>query len=170
MKVQLLAYATILVAAFSVVAIPVNSDQSVTAARGAAQGRLELECNLSDVVLYLCPKDNFSRKTVRRFFGLVKSQKDECSKDQLFLGTTPFMPVSLPAGRFVLLIPPQFSGEHEEPIEILIQPEKKTFLMLKLLRISSNQQNSWPHGGDSEDRDGSGGTGSAGGVGTGAPN
>ena len=86
----------------------------------------------TDVDLFLCPQGNFSRKTSRSFFGLLKSSKDECSGGQFFLGTTPLKPVSLPAGRFVLIIPPQFAGEHESPVKILIQPDKKSFLMLKL--------------------------------------
>ena len=185
MKVKVLAFTTIVMTAFYVVTIPANSDQSVTAAGGAVQGRLELECNLSDVDLYLCPKNNFSRKTVHSFFGLVKSHKDECSGDQFFLGTTPLKPVSLPAGKFVLLIPPQFAGEHEGPVEIFVQPDKKSFLMLKLFKKKSYQQNSGPDaggpggsagtgvGGASGGSSGggsSGGTGSAGAVGAGAPN
>ena len=184
MKVKELVFTTIVMAAFYVVTIPANSDQSGSAAGGAAQGYLELECNLSDVDLYLCPQDNFSRKTVRSFLGLVKSHKDECSADQFFLGTTPLKLISLPAGRFVLLIPPQYAGEHEGPVEILVQPEKKSFLMLKLFKKNSYQQNSGSDAGGPGDSPGigdggasggssggsSGGTGSAGAVGTGAPN
>ena len=177
MKVKVLVFTTIVMAAFYVVTLPANSDQSGSA---AAQGYLELECNLSDVDLYLCPQNNFNRKTVRSFLGLVKSHKDECSADQFFLGTTPLKLISLPAGRFVLLIPPQYAGEHEGPVEILVQPEKKSFLMLKLFKKNSYQQNSGPDAGGPGDSAGigdggagggsSGGTGSAGAVGTGAPN
>jgi hypothetical protein len=174
MKVKVLVFTTIVLAAFGVMTIPANSDQPVTVAGGAVQGRLELECNLSDVDLFLCPKENFSRKTVRSFFGFSKSSKDECSGDQFFLGTTPLKPVSLPAGRFVLIIPPQFAGEHVDPVEILIQPEKKSFLMLKLFKRYSDPENLSPHtsdgGRDSAGGGGnSGGSGSAGAVGTGAP-
>ena len=65
MKVKVLVFTTIIMAAVWVVTIPVNSDQPLTAAGGAVQGRLELECNLSEVDLFLCPKENFSRKTNR---------------------------------------------------------------------------------------------------------
>jgi hypothetical protein len=178
MKVKVLVFTTIIMAAVWVVTIPVNSDQPLTAAGGAVQGRLELECNLSEVDLFLCPKENFSRKTNRAFFGLVKSQTDECSGDQFFLGTTPLKPVALPAGKFVLIIPLQFAGDHEGPVEILIQPEKKSFLMLKLFKKYSDPENPNPNSGDGgRDSSGSGagggnsgGSGSAGAVGTGAPN
>ena len=178
MKVKVFVFTTIVMTAFCAVTIPANSDQPVTAAGGSVQGRLELECNLSEVDLFLCPKENFSRQTNRSFFGLVKSQTDECSGDQFFLGTTPLKPVALPAGKFVLIIPPQFAGEHEGPVEILIQPEKKSFLMLKLFKKYSDPENLRPNPADgSRDSAGSGtgggnsgGSGSAGAVGTGAPN
>jgi hypothetical protein len=117
MKVKVLVFTTIVMTAFYVVTIPANSDQSVTAAGGAVQGRLELECNLSDVDLYLCPKNNFSRKTVRSFFGLVKSHKDECSGDQFFLETTPSDgPVRQKQPGFFTLYP----GDKSIPIIALI--------------------------------------------------
>ena len=173
MKVKVLVFTTIVMAVFGVVTVPANSDQSGTVVGGAVQGRLELECNLSDVDLFLCPKENFSRKTERSFFGLLKSQTDECSGDQFFLGTTPLKPVALPAGKFVLIIPPQFAGENEGPVEILIQPEKKSFLMLKLFKKYSDPENLNPHPADghrdSADGGSSGGSGSAGAVGTGPP-
>ena len=74
----------------------------------------------------------------------------------------------------------QYAGEHEGPVEIFVQPDKKSFLMLKLFKKNSYQQNSGPDavgpggsagigvGGASGGS--SGGTGSAGAVGTGAPN
>jgi len=182
MKVKVIVITAIMMVALFGVTIPVNSDQSVTAA--AAQGHLELECNLSEVDLYLCPKTNFSRKTVLSFLGLVKSHKDECSGDLFFLGTTPFKPISLPAGNFVLLIPPQYAGEHEGPVEIMVEPGKKLFLMLKLFKKSSRQQNfgtdgegpgdaagigAGGTGGGSSGGSSGGGSGSAGSVGTGAP-
>ena len=139
MKVKVLVFATILMAALCVVVFSVNSDQSGTTGGGTGHGNLELECNVSDVDLYLCPKNNFSRHTVSSFFGLVKSHKDECSGDQIFLGTTPFRPVSLPAGKFILLIPPQYAAENEAPVEISVQPEKKSFLMLKLFKQNSRR-------------------------------
>ncbi len=170
MKMQVSAYAVIVIVAFAAVGIPAHSDQSSTIIADADRGWLELECNLSDVVLYLCPQENFSRRTVRGFLGLIKTQKEECSGGQLYLGTTPLTPVSLPAGRFVLLVPPQYSRENEKTVEVLIEPEKKIFIMLKLLRIDNRQQDSWPHaGGSGESEGGSSGSGSAGAVGTGAP-
>jgi len=172
MKVKVLVFTTIVMTAFCAVTIPANSDQPVTAVDGSVQGRLELECNLSGVDLFLCPQQSFSRKTVRSFFGLSKSLKDECSGDQLFIGTTPLKPISLPAGRFVLIIPPQFAGENEGPIEIIVQPEKKSFVMLKLFQKYSASESLRQHPADGN-RDspgsGAGGGGSAGAVGTGPP-
>jgi hypothetical protein len=192
-KVKMLVFTTIVMAAFSVVVFSVFSDQSGTTSGGTGHGHLELECNISDVDLYLCPKSNFSRHRVSSFFGLVKSHKDECSGDQIFLGTTPFRPVSLPVGKFVLLIPSQFTAENEAPVEILVQPEKKSFIMLKLFKKNSRQKLSGPDAGGPGDSAGigagggssggssggsgggssgggsGGGSGSAGAVGTGAP-
>ena len=171
MKVKVIVITALMTVALYGVTIPANSGQSVTAA--AAQGHLELECNLSEVDLYLCPKTNFSRKTVRSFLGLVKTHKDECSGDQIYLGTTPLKPVSLPAGKFVLLIPPQYAGEDEGPVEILVQPEKKLFFMLKLFRKNSDRRYSGPDAGGPSGPSGTGagggGSGSAGAVGAGAP-
>jgi hypothetical protein len=181
MNVKVLVFTTIVMAAFCVVVFSVNSDQPGTTSGGTGHGHLELECNISDVDLYLCPKNNFSRHTVSSFFGLVKSHKDECSGDQIFLGTTPFRPVLLPAGKFILLIPSQYAAEKEAPIEILVQPEKKSFLMLKLFKQNSRQKLSGPDAGGPGDSPGigagggssgggsGGGSGSAGAVGTGAP-
>lgn len=178
MKMKVVVITGIMMVALYGVTIPANSDQSVTAA--AAQGHLELECNLSEVDLYLCPKTNFSRKTIRSFFGLIKSPKDECSGDLFFLGTTPFGPVSVPAGNFVLFIPPQYAGEDEGPVEIMVEPGKKLFLLLKLFRKNDRQQNFGKDGDGPGDAAGigaggtgggssGGGSGSAGSVGTGAP-
>ena len=172
MKVKVLVFTTIVMTAFCAVTIPANSDQPVTATDGSVQGRLELECNLSGVDLFLCPQQSFSRKTVRSFFGLSKSLKDECSGDQLFIGTTPLKPISLPAGRFVLIIPPQFAGENEGPIEIIVQPEKKSFVMLKLFQKYSDSESLRQHPADGNRNSpgsGAGGGGSAGAVGTGPP-
>ena len=170
MKVKVLVFTTIVMTAFCAVTIPANSDQPVTAVDGSVQGRLELECNLSGVDLFLCPQQSFSRKTVSSFFGLSKSLKDECSGDQLFIGTTPLKPISLPAGRFVLIIPPQFAGENEGPIEIIVQPEKKSFVMLKLFQKYSDSESLRQHPADgNRDSSGAGGGGSAGAVGTGPP-
>ena len=186
MKVKVIVFTTTVMAAFCVVVFSVNSDQSGTTSGGTGHGDLELECNISDVDLYLCPKGNFSRHTVSSFFGLIKSHKDECSGDQIFLGTTPFRPVSLPAGKFILLIPSQYAAENETPVEISVQPEKKSFLMLKLFKQNSRQKLSGPDAGGPGDSAGigagggssggssgggssGGGSGSAGAVGTGAP-
>ena len=164
MKVKALFFTTIVIAAFSVVVISVNSDQSGTAMGGTGHGHLELECNISGVDLYLCPQSNFSRHTVSSFFGLVKSHKDECSGDQIFLGTTPFRPVSLPVGKFILLLPSRYAAENEAPVEISVQPEKKSFLMLKLFIRNSREKLSGPDAGGPGDSAGIGaGSGSSGG-------
>jgi len=166
MKAKVLVFTTIVMAAFSIVGFSVYSDQSATTGGGAGRGHLELECNISDVDLYVCPKKNFSRQTVSSFFGLVKSYKDECSGDQLFLGTTPFRPVSLPAGKFVLLVPSQYAAENEAPVEIIVQPQKKSFIMLKLFKQNSNQEISGPDAGGAGDSAGVGSGGGSSGVGS----
>ena len=168
MRVKALLNTTIVLAAFFFGAIAANSDQTKINTGGGAPGYLEVECNISNVVIYLCHKEKFRRQTVRRFFGLITYHKNECAGDPLYLGTTPLKPLPFPAGRYVVLIPPQYAGEHEDPVEVLVEPEKKSFLMLKLLNIDGYQQSA-----DSEDHPGSGGggggSGSAGAVGTGPP-
>jgi hypothetical protein len=159
MRVNVFLNTTIVLAAFCFGVIPANSDQTKLNTEGGASGYLEVECNISNVVIYLCPKAKFRRQTVRRFFGLVKYHKNKCAGDPLYLGTTPFKPLPFPAGSYVVLIPPQYAGEQEDPVEVLVEPGKKSFLMLKLLNIDGYQQSP-----DSEDHPGSG---SAGAVGTG---
>ncbi len=95
-------------------------------------GHLEIECNLSKVSLYLCPKDNFTQKKVRAFFGLMKSEKVICSGGELFLGTTPLSATPIPPGRYILVIPSDYVWEKKGPIEITIKPGERIYFLLKL--------------------------------------
>lgn len=163
MMIKVIFFAAIVMAAFSISGFSANLYQP--SSTDGSSGHLELECNMSNVDLYVCPKNNFSRQTVSSFFGLIKTQKDVCSGDRLFLGTTPFKPVGVPAGKFVLLIPPRYTAENEAPIEILIQPGQKSFLMLKLFRKAGRQEISGPADGGPGDAAGIGAAGSSGGSG-----
>lgn len=128
------------------------------------EGVLELECNISQVDLYLCPRDNWVRTMTERFFGLIKSHEESCSAGQLFLGSTPLEPRSVPAGQYMLLIPPGYAWEHEGPVEINIQPDKRSFFLLKLF-----SRNAKPSGIDPADAPGAAGNGvGAGGGGSGS--
>lgn len=119
------------------------------------KGYLEIDCNLSNVDLYLCPKENFTRKTVRVFFGLIKSKKTVCSEDELFIGTTPIAPVPVPAGMYVILIPADFGWENEGVPEITVRSGKKTYFLLKLFSKRATRH---------EDDLGGGGGGGGGGA------
>jgi hypothetical protein len=98
----------------------------------APRGVLELECNISRVNLYLCPRNKYVRKTIERFFGLIKSHEESCSDSVFFLGATPLKPITLPAGQYILLIPLGYTWEHEGPVEINIKADEKLFFLLKL--------------------------------------
>ena len=162
--------ATLLAFAFIGV-LPVQSDQKMTSLTAAGKGYLEIECNLSNVKLYLCPRDKFTQKEVRKFWGLVKSKKDGCSAGEFYIGTTPLKPVSLPIGNYVLLIPSSYSREQEGPLDISIKSGTKAFFMLKVFHKNTASSPGEPggDGGDDAANAGSGGSGSAGAVGTGAP-
>ena len=128
------------------------------------KGVLELECNLSQVDLYLCPRDKFLRKTTAKFFGLFKSHEESCSGGQLFLGATPLKPRTVPAGQYVLLIPPGYAWEHKGPVEINIEPGERSFLLQKLFSHEDTA-----HGEGPEGSPGGGGSGSGGAPGTPPP-
>jgi hypothetical protein len=151
--------------------LPAQSDQNAMSLTGAGKGSLEIECNLSNVKLYLCPQDKFTQKEVRKFWGLVKSREDVCSEGELFIGTTPLKPFPLPAGKYVLLIPSAYIREQEGPLDISIKPGKKAFFMLKVFKKNAlSLEAEHGEGGDDDTADAdSGGSGSAGAVGTGAP-
>jgi hypothetical protein len=85
MRVKALLNTTIVLAAFFFGAIATNSDQTKINTGDGAPGYLEVECNISNVVIYLCHKEKFRRQTVRRFFGLITYHKNECAGDPLYL-------------------------------------------------------------------------------------
>jgi uncharacterized membrane protein YgcG len=132
-------------------------------------GYLELECNISRVDIYLCPQDKFIRKTKRAFFGLLKSEEEICSEGQFFLGTTPMQPMPVAAGRYMLLIPPEYAREHPGPIEISIRPGEKTFFLLKLFRRNNAFQGQGPAGSSPGSGAGTGGGSGTGGAPGGSP-
>lgn len=134
--------------------VPVYSGEVVHSGNGGNEGLFEVECNIAHIDLHLCPKDNFVKKEVKAFFGLIRSYKKICSEGELFLGTTPLRPVPIPAGKYILLIPPGYAWDNEGPIEINIVPGKKTYFLLKLFDTHAGRP-----------RDNHGGGGGAGGGG-----
>lgn len=151
----------VLSAFFLLGAVPAHAGQAAATAHKNRTGRLEIESNIAGVELSLCPRDRFSLKTTRALFGLLKKTEENCSSGKFLLGTTPFVPVPVPAGSYVLLIPPDYAREQKQPIEIGIDPGEKTFLMLKLFKRHSAQT-----GGGPEGNAGSVGAGSGGGAGS----
>lgn len=155
--------------------LPAISGQTTKATPASGSGLLELECNLADVELNLCPHDQFERKEVRRFFGLFTSYQESCTGDQMALGTTPIKPVELPEGRYVLLIPPNYAWEHKGQIEVNVAAQEKTFFLLKLFMRRGAGGKGGPgdsgagSGGSGGSGPGGGGSGSGGGVGAPPP-
>lgn len=167
MKMILLAAVTGLMAFFLFEVAPARSGQASDPAPENRHGYLEIECNMADVDLYACPRNQFERKTIRKFFGLATSYRESCSGGALFLGTTPVSPVELPDGLYVLQLPPGYVWEHEGPIEIGITAGEKTFLPLKLFRRHEASGEGVLRGPGSPS--GSGGTGSGSGGAPGSP-
>lgn len=118
------------------------------------KGYLEVDCNISNVSLYLCPKDNFTQKEIRSFFGLISSRKDICSGGELFIGTTPLSPTPIPSGRYVLVVSSDYVWEKKGPIEITIKPGKRVYFLQKLFSTRADRP---------EDDHGGGGGGAGGG-------
>jgi hypothetical protein len=154
-------------ASFLIGVVSVHSGQPVKSDIEGSNGYLELECNISQVDLHVCPQDKFERKTVRVFFGLFKSHKESCSESEVFLGTTPFRPVTLPAGKYVMLVPSDYTWEHNGPIKFNIEPDKKTFFTLKLFKRHSSQIEGGPS--DPGESGASGGAGTPGLPGSSGP-
>ena len=165
MKINTHCIGAALLAALFLAGASAHAAQPVKSGDSAQKGVLELECNISKVDLYLCPRDKFIRKTNEKFFGLLKSYEEICSEGQFFLGTTPLKPLAVPAGQYVLLIPPGYTWEHKGPVEINIQPEGKSFFLLKL--FSRRPYEGGP--GDPSAGGSTGGTGSGGAPGTPPP-
>ena len=170
LKTHMLAAMITLISFFLFEALTVYAGQMEKVNQAANKGYLELECNIADVDLHLCPLDQYQRKKTKSFFGLFTSYTDACTGDQFSLGTTPLKLKEVPAGRYVLLIPPNYAWEHQGRIEVSITARQKTFFLLKLFKryeiqgdgIAGNSGGA-PSGG------GGSGSGTGGGVGAGPP-
>ena len=150
-------------------ALPANSGQPGEAGQAGSKGVLELECNIADVDLHLCPQAQFERKKIKKFFGLSTTYQDSCSGEELFLGTTPLKPIELPEGNYMLLVPENYVWEHKGPIEVSIAARQKTFFLLKLFKRYSAGGNGGPGGSGGAPGGGGGGSGSGGVVGAPPP-
>lgn len=144
MKTSVLAIVITVISFFLFGALPVYPGQAVKEGPAGSKGHLELECNIAGVELHLCPLDQFERKTIRIFFGLLTSYQDSCTGEKLFLGTTPLKPIELPEGTYVLLIPPDYAWEHKGRIEVSVAAQQKTFFLLKLFKRHASQGNGGP--------------------------
>jgi len=141
MKTSAFAIMITLISSFLFGGIPAFSDQPAKAQPAGNKGYLELECNIIGVDLHLCPRAQFERKTTRWFFGLLTSSQESCTREKLFLGTTPLKRIELTAGSYVLLIPPDYAWEHKGPIEVSITARQKTFFLLKLFKRHASPGN-----------------------------
>ena len=131
------------------------SGQVVDSGKSGKKGLFEVDCNFAGVNLSLCPADNFVKKEIKAFFGLIKSHKTVCSGGEISLGITPLRPAQVQAGKYILLIPSQYVWEKEGPIEITISPGEKEYFLLKLFSTRANRPE--------EDHGGGGGGGGGGG-------
>ena len=161
MRTNIFAIIITLTTSLTLGTLPAYAGQPVKAAPADSNGQLELECNVAGVDLHVCPRDQFERKTVRKFFGLFTTHQESCTGEELFLGTTPMTPVELPEGRYVLLVPPEYVREQKDPIEVSVAARQKTFVMLKLFE-RHQPEGSEGHGGSASAPGGSGGSGSSG--------
>ena len=133
------------------------SGQAIDSGKGGKKGLFEVDCNIARVNLTLCPAENFVKKEMKVFFGLIKSHKNVCSEGEFSLGTTPLKPAPVPAGKYILLIPSGYVWENEGPIEIIISPGEKRYFLLKLFSTRSDRP---------EENHGGGGGGGGGGSGS----
>ncbi len=104
-------------------------------------GIIEIECNISSLELHLCPREKYETKEKRVLFGLIKSEKHLCSGGELSLGETPVKPMSVAAGKYILLVPGGYRSKHEGPIEIDIERGKRQFIVLKLFSARADGVN-----------------------------
>jgi uncharacterized membrane protein YgcG len=175
MNTSVFAIIVTLISSFLFGALPAYSGQAVKAQPAGSKGFLELECNIADVDLHVCPLDQYERKTIRKFFGLFTSYQESCTGEELFLGTTPLKPIELPEGRYVLLVPPDYVWEHQGQIEVGVAARQKTFFLLKLFKRHRAQENGGPAdpgsapGGSGAGGSGGGGSGTGGAVGSPPP-
>jgi uncharacterized membrane protein YgcG len=175
MNTSVFAIIVTLISSFLFGALPAYSGQAVKAQPAGSKGFLELECNIADVDLHVCPLDQYERKTIRKFFGLFTSYQESCTGEELFLGTTPLKPIELPEGRYVLLVPPDYVWEHQGQIEVGVAARQKTFFLLKLFKRHRAQENGGPAdpgsapGGSGAGGSSGGGSGTGGAVGSPPP-
>ena len=167
MNTSVFAIIVTLISSFLFGALPAYSGQAVKAEPAGSKGYLELECNIADVDLHVCPLDQYERKTIRKFFGLFTSYQESCTGEELFLGTTPLKPIELPEGRYVLLVPPDYVWEHQGRIEVGVAARQKTFFLLKLFKRHRAQGIGGPADPGSAPGGSGGGGSSGGGSGTG---
>lgn len=165
MKTRVITLTIAAVSFFLFGALPAYSGQAGKAGQPDSLGVLELECNIADVDLHLCPQDQFERKKIKKFFGLFTDYQESCTGEELFLGTTPLKPVELPEGSYVLLIPRDFVWEHKGQIDVSVAARQKTFFLLKLFRRHGVEEMGGP--GDSGSAPGGSGGGGSGGGGSG---
>ncbi len=125
-----------------------------------ACGYLEVECNIADESLYLCPESQYAVEERKTFFGLITNYRGVCSGEKIFLGKTPIQPVPVPAGEYVLLTPQGYVWEKEGTIRIRVIPGEKSYFLLKLFSIGP------VYGAD--DHGGSGGGSGSGGAASGS--
>ena len=169
MKLNAFAAVTGLAVCFSLGVLSAHAGQVATPnPDDGDRGYLEIDCNMANVDLHVCPRDRFERITVRKFFGLLTSYRMSCSGKNTFIGTTPLKPVELAEGDYVIMIPTGYVWEHEEPIEVGIAAGQKTFLPLKLFR-RQNARGIGEYAGPGGAPSGSGGSGSGGGPGSPPP-
>jgi len=101
-------------------------------------GQLEIDCNIANIPLYLCPKRAYMPKEEKAFFGLIRSTKYVCASQEILVGETPLKPTDVPEGRYILMIPSDYIWEGEGPIELSILPGEKTYFLLKLFSSSAD--------------------------------
>jgi len=94
-------------------------------------GMIEIECNISRLELHLCPQAKYQTKEKSVLFGLIKSEKRLCSGGEISLGETPVKPVSVPPGKYMLLVPTGYRSKHDGPIEIDIESGKRKFFFIE---------------------------------------
>lgn len=122
-----------------------------------ATGYIEVECNIAEVSLFLCPESNYTTEERKTFFGLIKTYRGICSGEEISIGKTPARPFSIPVGEYVLLIPQGYVWEKEGPVKIHITSGGETYFLLKLFSKGP---------GNGETDYGGGGGGGGGGAGS----
>ena len=138
-----------------------QAEEHIVIEKSDKKGYIEIECNISNVKLSLCPKDNFIKTKRGSFLGLFSYYEYSCSEGQLHLGLTPLKLTPTPVGKYVLLFPKRYVGERRGPVEITISPDKKVHFLLKLFikeeKIEGNDSGEGAAGGGGDVGEGAGG-------------